>query len=121
MRIRTLFIAALAGLIAALAGLIAAAGAGATPRPVVFGAPIALTGYQPFKVVAGDLNGDGILDLVSANATGTVSVLLGNGSGAFQARRDVTTSGAVSSVAIGDVNLDGKPDLVVTESTLGST
>ena len=49
----------------------------------------------------------------------TVSVLLGNGNGTFQAQQTFATgSGTHMSVAVGDVNGDGKPDLVV--ANLGS-
>jgi hypothetical protein len=42
-------------------------------------------GGAPDAVQRADLNGDGKLDLISANINGTVSVLLGNGDGTFQA------------------------------------
>ena len=43
----------------------------------------------------------------------TVSVLLGNGNGTFQAQQTFATGNQPDSVAVGDVNGDGKPDLVV--------
>ena len=43
----------------------------------------------------------------------TVSVLLGNGNGTFQAQQTFATGNGPQSVAVGDVNGDGKPDLVV--------
>lgn len=69
------------------------------------------TGTGPRQVVICDLNGDRAPDVVTANSA-TVSVLLGNGTGAFGERTDYGT-GAGPSMAIGDLNADGKPDLAV--------
>ena len=45
-------------------------------------------GYRPYSVAVGDFNGDGKPDLAIANGgDSTVSVLLGNGDGTFQASR----------------------------------
>jgi hypothetical protein len=64
-------------------------------------------------LLAADLNNDGKLDLVTANAdTDNVSVLLGNGDGKFQTNVDYPASIAPFSVAAGDFNNDGKLDLV---------
>jgi hypothetical protein len=61
----------------------------------------------------GDLNGDGSADLATANTyAGTLSVLLNDGDGAFPTRRDYATGDWAPSVAIGDLNADGKADLV---------
>ena len=43
------------------------------------------TGASPVSVAVGDFNGDGKLDLATANGRYDVSVLLGNGDGTFQA------------------------------------
>jgi hypothetical protein len=73
------------------------------------------TGAFPVSVATGDLNGDGMLDLATANGAdgaNTVSVLMNRGDGTFQAKRDFGVGyGTPNSVAIADLNGDGKPDL----------
>ncbi len=76
------------------------------------------TGVTPFSVAIGDLNRDGIPDLAVANhgylaRPGTVSVLLGLGDGTFGAKTDVWEADGAYSLAIGDLNADGNPDLAV--------
>ena len=68
-----------------------------------------------FPLRWGNFNGDGKSDLVMANYNGnTVSVLLGNGDGTFQAQQTYTAGAAPGdSVAIADFNGDGKSDVVV--------
>ena len=70
-------------------------------------------GALPRSVVALDVNGDGKLDLVSANTGGnTLTVLTNNGSGIFGSNATLTVgSGPVSVIAM-DVNGDGWLDLV---------
>lgn len=59
-----------------------------------------------------DMNGDGIIDLVSVNAAGSVSVFLGNQGGLSV---PVTTNAGLipEDVVIGDFNEDGKMDVIV--------
>jgi hypothetical protein len=69
-------------------------------------------------VAVGDFNGDGILDIVAANSsTQTIDLLLGNGDGTFQAPVSFPAGANYGyetySIAIGDVNGDGKLDVVV--------
>src|SRR5690242_1526995 len=76
-----------------------------------FGNPHVLpVGSGPTSVATADLNNDGKLDLVVANAAGnSVGVLLGNGNGTFQPQRVLAAGLAPFSVAVADVNNDGKP------------
>ncbi len=77
-------------------------------------------GIWGLSVAIADVNGDGKPDLIVGNAAGpnvsdlAVSVLLGNGDGTFQPAVAYDSGGStVSSIAVADVNGDGKPDLVV--------
>jgi 6-phosphogluconolactonase (cycloisomerase 2 family) len=81
------------------------------------------TGTQPISVAIGDLDGDGKPDLAVANYnSNTVSVYRNTsnsgsiGAGSFAAKQDFTTGTRPYSVAIGDLDGDGKPDLTVTNS-----
>src|SRR5207244_2292893 len=74
------------------------------------------TGGNPRSVAVGDVNGDGAPDLVAANyGSSTVSVLLGVSAPAtrvFGPKTDVATGAYPHSVAIADLNGDGKRDLI---------
>src|SRR5439155_6614561 len=83
---------------------------------------------SPWSLAVRDLNGDGNLDVVVANygcspcsppIRGSVSVLVGNGDGTFQAVAKYDSGPNPQSVAVGDFNGDGKPDLAVAND--GST
>ena len=86
------------------------------------------------SIAVADVNGDGKPDLVVVNANslpcniisgcaqaGSVGVLLGNGNGTFQAAVAYDSGGNfASSVAVADVNGDGKPDLLVANGNSGT-
>lgn len=67
-------------------------------------------------VALGDLNGDGILDLVTSGLAGQgqASVLLGNGNGTFGSKITFLTENSGNGVTLGDLNGDGILDLVTT-------
>jgi hypothetical protein len=78
------------------------------------------TGAVPISVSIGDLDGDGKPELVVANSSSyTVSVYRNTSSvgsitaGSFASKVDFTTGTSPNSVSIGDLDGDGKSDLVV--------
>ncbi len=66
-------------------------------------------------MATGDFNGDGTLDVAVVNngLSGSVSVLLGNGDGTFQAPVNYAAGDAPQSIAVTDINGDGHQDLVL--------
>jgi hypothetical protein len=93
-----------------------------------FGPPQTFSlGYYPRTVAVVDVNRDGKPDLVVTVKTdlsnifgppNSVSVLLGNGDGTFQKPKTLTLPDALPysvglTMAVADVNGDGKPDIVV--------
>ena len=94
----------------------------ATCNPVTFASPANFgVGSSPQSVAVGDFNGDGRQDLVAANQNANnVSVLLGDGAGAFSAATNFAVGTTPFSVVVGDFNGDGKQDLATANFTFGS-
>jgi len=70
-------------------------------------------GKQPRRMAVGDIDGDGDLDLVTANFNAnTVSVRLNNGAGVFSGSQEVAVRENPLMVALGDVDADGDLDIL---------
>jgi hypothetical protein len=81
-----------------------------------FGAGVDLAASAGTLMAASDLNGDGKVDIVTAagNAAGTnVSVILNQGAGNFGAAASYDAGVKLVSMAVGDLNGDGMPDLAL--------
>jgi hypothetical protein len=89
-----------------------------TPGSVSFDAPMTIaTGLNPYGLAVGDIDGDGKLDLIVGNyGNQTISVFRNvstPGVLMFGSNVNFTTAGLPYAIAIGDLDGDGKADVVV--------
>jgi hypothetical protein len=93
-----------------------------------FSAPVTYaTSATPLRLAVGDVNGDGINDVVSANFAlrGSISILYGNGDGTLQPAQTMSSGGTQGTgVAIadleGDSGVDGLNDIAVSNFNGGA-
>ena len=69
-------------------------------------------------ITTGDMDGDSDIDLVGVTASAVI-VFLNDGSGVFSEIQTPIANIAVSRLAVGDVDKDGRPDVLLTEQTAG--
>lgn len=79
-------------------------------------------GVAPSATAIGDFNNDNKLDVVVSNFSTSgknVSVLLGDGAGAFKSRLDLSSNGKPLSIQAADFNGDGNLDIITPDFSTG--
>lgn len=71
---------------------------------------------EPIQIVAGDFNNDGIMDLLAAHLSSSVSLLEGMGNGTFIATTHLAVAESPYELAVGDFNNDKNLDFTVIDA-----
>lgn len=109
-----------------LASTASAAGRAAITLPpasgaYVFGRASFVTGSGPIDLARGDLDGDGIPDVVAVDGQdNAISVLLGTARGLFHTKVDLSTGTGPDALALGDLDGNGTLDVVVVDQNCPS-
>ncbi len=77
-----------------------------------------------FSIAAGDINGDGLVDVGithTGSPNGSLSILLGDGSGGFGASESLSLGFNPGAIALGDFNQDGRADVMLVDEMSGGT
>lgn len=79
------------------------------------------TGGMTYAIATGDLNGDGKPEIVSASVGSSSITIFKNlsvtGNINFESGQNISLQSATFSICISDIDVDGKPDILVTSST----
>ncbi len=87
-------------------------GSGTFAAPIIVPASFAAGAASVSCVRTGDFNGDGLVDLATANsARDEVAVMLGFGGGAFGAPQEYAVGASPQTIAVDDFDGDGLDDI----------
>src|SRR5258708_38225742 len=75
------------------------------------------TDVTPQDVAAADFNGDGFVDLAVATGNNSVSILMGNGTGAFPSHVQYAVPGDPAALIAGGFNGGGEVDLITVDTS----
>ncbi len=90
---------------------------------ISFSTPVTFPATDPLRVAVADVNADGKPDVIVANFNGSISVFGNTASvgvinaSSLAAKVDFGVSGFVSSLALSDIDADGKTDVMVTNGS----
>jgi trimeric autotransporter adhesin len=83
--------------------------------------PVYQAGSNIWSTALIDVNGDGVLDIITANNNSNdVSVLIGNPNGTFQPQRTFPAGLGSGALALADFNGDGKVDIATANNNRGA-
>lgn len=75
-------------------------------------------GSTPYGLTSADVDGDGIIDLISGNNSSDISLLRGTGDGTFHQQETYPSGGSGTTLAVGDIDGNGTVDVIASGDRL---
>ncbi|WP_158748236.1 VCBS repeat-containing protein [Acidobacterium sp. S8] len=74
-----------------------------------------IPGHKPRSIAVGDVNGDGVPDVIVGDDDGTVVLFLADGKGSLAQAEEIAHLQSAASIAVADFNHDGRLDFAVAD------